>query len=85
MEREKTGNVGLELEVLDWTQCFTLYLSYRERNIDMCVCICTSGSNNTLIVKILAYKYHFTLGLIGEVGDSRTEVGRESLKEAQKL
>lgn len=48
----------------------------------MCVCICTSGSNNTLIVKILAYKYHFTLGLIGEVGDSRTEVGRESLKEA---
>lgn len=56
----------------------------REVNIDMhvCVCVCTSGSNNTLIVKILAYKYHFTLGFIGEVGDSRAEVGRESMKEA---
>lgn len=74
--------------MLDWNWRYwiglsvSLYICHIEKDGDMCVCICTSGSNNTLIVKILAYKYHFTLGLIGEVGDSRTEVGRESLKEA---
>lgn len=38
------------------------------------------GSNNTLIVKILTYKYHLPVGLTGELVDSRTEVGRESRK-----
>lgn len=32
-------------------------------------------SSSALIVKILAYKYHFTFGLIGEVVDSRAEIG----------
>lgn len=38
------------------------------------------GWGNNTPVKILAYKYHFLLGLIGEVVDSRAEVGRESTK-----
>lgn len=55
-----------------------MYLSDREINIDTCVY--TYGSNKTPAIKILAYRYHFTPGLIGEVDDSRAKVGRESIK-----
>lgn len=37
-------------------------------------------SNSTPLVKILAYKFHFLLGLLGEVVDSRAEVGRGKYK-----
>lgn len=36
-----------------------------------------AGSNNIPLIKFLAYKYHFLLGLTGEVVDSKAEVGRK--------